>query len=184
MIKPVILWTDALVFLLVFAVLLFAFYARGKPHLRSPWRRIFSGRMAAASAVILLTYVSIGILDSLHFRLPLENREAAQEAHYAVEVLSVLDVLLGPVRTRVEKSYSAPFATHLFTRETIEHPDGSQSRDYPRLEYGGAHLGDPAADRAADIGQRAAVALLQALLATAAVLVLLGAVLALSLIHI
>ena len=33
MIKPVILWTDALVFLLVFAVTLFILYARRKPHL-------------------------------------------------------------------------------------------------------------------------------------------------------
>lgn len=178
MIKPVILWTDALIFLLMFGVALFAIYARGKPHLRSPWRQIFTSRMASVSAVILLTYVSIGVLDSVHFRLSLENKDETQEEHYAVEVLSLLDVLLGPVRTRVEKSYSAPFATHLFTRETIQHPDGSQSRDYPRLEYGGAHLPDPHADRAADIGQRAIVALLQTLLATLLVLVLLGAILA------
>ena len=38
MIKPVILWTDALVFLLVFTVLLFILYARRMPHLRAPWQ--------------------------------------------------------------------------------------------------------------------------------------------------
>jgi peptide/nickel transport system permease protein len=178
MIKPVILWTDALVFLLLFAVLLFALYARSKPHLRSPWKCIFSDRMASMSAVILLTYVVIGVLDSLHFRLPLEHRGNSQEAHYAVEVLSVFDVLLGPVRTQVEKTYSAPFATHLFTRETIEHPDGSQSRDYPRLEFGGAHLQDPAAERNGDILRRALTGLLQALLATGAVLFAVSAMLA------
>jgi peptide/nickel transport system permease protein len=178
MIKPVILWTDALVFMLLFAVVLFALYARARPHLRSPWKRIFTSRMASVSAVFLLTYVVIGVLDSLHFRLPLENRTGAQEAHYAVEVLSVFDVLLGPVRTQVEKTYSAPFATHLFTRETIEHPDGSQSRDYPRLEYGGAHLQDPVTERNADIRQRVLAALLQTLVAMPAVLFLLGAMLA------
>ena len=157
MIKPVILWTDALVFLLVFAVTLFILYARRKPHLRAPWQHIFSGRIAAISAVILSSYIITGFLDSLHFRLPLESRDESQEAHYAVEVLSVLDVLLGPVRTQVEKTYSAPFATHLFTRETIEHPDGSQSRDYPRLTYGGAHLQDPATERGTDILQRSLV---------------------------
>lgn len=178
MIKPVILWTDALVFLLLFAVVLFALYARARPHLRAPWKRIFTSRMASMSAVILLTYVVIGVLDSLHFRLPLESKTESQEAHYAVEVLSVMDVLLGPVRTQVEKTYSAPFATHLFTRETIEHPDGSQSRDYPRLAYGGAHLQDPVAERTADIRQRALIALLQTLGTTVAVLFLLGAILA------
>jgi peptide/nickel transport system permease protein len=178
MIKPVILWTDALVFLLLFAVVLFALYARARPHLRSPWKRIFTSRMASVSAVFLLTYVVIGVLDSLHFRLPLENKTGAQDAHYAVEVLSVFDVLLGPVRTRVEKTYSAPFATHLFTRETIEHPDGSQSRDYPRLEYGGAHLQDPVTERNADIRQRVLAALLQTLVAMPGMLFLLGAMLA------
>ena len=178
MIKPVILWTDALVFLLLLAVAAFALYARRKPHLRAPWKRIFTSRLASISAVILLAYVVIGVLDSLHFRLPLENTEAGQEAHYAVEVLSVFDVLLGPVRTQVEKTYSAPFATHLFTRETIEHPDGSQTRDYPRLTYGGAHLADPATERGADIRQRAATAVLQSLLAGGLLLVLTGALLA------
>jgi peptide/nickel transport system permease protein len=178
MIKPVILWTDALVFLLVFTVTLFILYARRKPHLRAPWQHIFCGRIAATSSVILLSYIIIGFLDSLHFRLQLESRDESQEAHYAVEVLSVLDVLLGPVRTQVEKTYSAPFATHLFTRETIEHADGSQSRDYPRLTYGGAHLQDPLTERGTDILQRSLTALLQALVATGLALFLLSALLA------
>ena len=45
-----------------------------------------------------------------------------------------------PLRTQREKTYSAPFATHLFSKENIEQPDGSMLRDYPRLVYGGAHL--------------------------------------------
>jgi peptide/nickel transport system permease protein len=87
-------------------------------------------------------------------------------ACYAVEVLSVLDVLAGPLRTRVEKTYSAPFATHLYTRENIEQADGSVLRDYPRLEYAGSHLADPARDRDSDILKRSATAVLQALPAT------------------
>jgi peptide/nickel transport system permease protein len=89
-----------------------------------------------------------------------------------VEVLSVLDVLVGPLRTRVEKTYSAPFATHLYTRENIEQPDGSMLRDYPRLKYAGSHLADPARDRDSDILKRCAMAILQAL--PAAGLLLLG----------
>jgi peptide/nickel transport system permease protein len=171
MIRPVILWTDALVFLLLIAVVLFALYARRRPHLRAPWRRIFRARLASISAVILLAYVLIGLLDSLHFRLPLENRGGSQEVHHAVEVLSVFDLLLGPVRTQVEKTYSAPFATRSFSRETVEHADGSRSREYPRLRYGGAHLQDPDTQRGPDILRRALTALLQAV--TAGLLVLL-----------
>ncbi|MEN8108017.1 MAG: ABC transporter permease [Pseudomonadota bacterium] len=178
MIKPVILWTDALILLLLAVVIGFAFYAKSKPHLRSPWRHIFTSKLASASAVVLLMYILIGLLDSLHFRLPLENNGNSAEEHYAVEVLSVLDIILGPVRTQVEKTYSAPFATHLFTRETIQHADGSQSREFPRLKYGGVHLADPANEQTRDIRDRVLISLLQTLLATTALLFLISSMLA------
>jgi peptide/nickel transport system permease protein len=162
-IKPVVLWTDALLFLLVIVVLLFVLYARTRPHIRAPWKRVFSGRIASASAVVLLAYILVGLLDSLHFRLPLADDDASGEVHYAGEVLSVLDVLLGPVRTHVEKTYSAPFATRLFSRETIELADGTQVRDYPRLAWGGRHLGNPERERAVDILERIGRAVVWAL---------------------
>jgi peptide/nickel transport system permease protein len=179
MIRPVMLWTDALVFLLAVVVVIFVLYARRKPHLRAPWHRVFSGRVAAVSVVVLLSFVLIGLLDSLHFRLPLEdNGNGGQEQHYAVEVLSLLDVLVGPLRTRVEKTYSAPFATRLFSRETVEQPDGSTLRSYPRLEYGGRHLDADGTGRAADILQRGLRSVLQAAAASALLLLATAALLA------
>jgi peptide/nickel transport system permease protein len=178
MIKPVILWTDALIFLLLTVVIVFAVYARGKPHLRAPWSQVLRSRIAAGSLVILLAFITTGLLDSLHFRLPLADNGNGKQTHYAVEVLSVLDLLAGPLRTQVEKTYSAPFATHLYTRENIEQRDGSLLRDYPRLEFAGSHLADPARDRAADILQRSATACAQAV--PAAGLLLLGVALLLS----
>jgi peptide/nickel transport system permease protein len=165
MIKPVILWTDALIFLLTAVVVVFILYARSKPHLRAPWKRVFSGRIAAASVVVLLAFVLVGLLDSLHYRLPLEANGDNSEVHYAGEVLSLLDALVGPLRTQVEKTYSAPFATHLFAMETIELADGSKVRDYPRLVYGARSLGVTGEGRAGDILQRSLVAIAATLLA-------------------
>jgi len=54
-----------------------------------------------------------------------------------------------------EKTYSAPFATHLFAKETMELPDGSEARVFPRLAHGGAHLKDPERERSGDIIKRA-----------------------------
>jgi peptide/nickel transport system permease protein len=170
MIRPVVLWTDALLYLLVAVVLMFVFYARRQPHLRAPWRQVFSRRLASASAVILLAYVLIGLLDSLHYRLPLENSSRNGEVHYAVEVLSVLDYLLGPVRTQTEKTYSAPMATHLYTKEAVQQADGGQTREYPRLEYGGRQLRDPERDFRPDVLRRAARALLETALVSALLL--------------
>jgi len=164
MIRPVILWTDGLVFLLTALVLVFAFYARSRPHLREPWRHVLQGPIAAASTVVLLAFVSVGLLDSLHFRLPLQDAGNSGETHYAVDVLSVLDVLAGPLRTDEEKTYSAPFATRLYAKESIELPDGRTVRDYPPLVYGGRHLRESHLGRTRDILQRGARALAESLL--------------------
>ncbi|WJW74489.1 ABC transporter permease [Thiohalobacter sp. IOR34] len=173
MIRPVILWTDALVFLLLAVVAAFVWYARGRRHLHDPWLGVIGSRMGMASLVVVLAYVLIGLLDSVHFRLPLPERGKGGELHYSGEVLSLLDLATGPLRSQVEKSYSAPFATHLYTKETIELPDGSQRRGYPRLRYGGAHLADPA-QRAADIRARLLLTLGETLIAVVLLLALLS----------
>jgi peptide/nickel transport system permease protein len=77
--------------------------------------------------------------------------------------LSVLDLWLSGLREREEKTFSAPFATHLFVKEAIEQPDGSVVRDYPRLTHGGAHLRDPA-NRGLDVLLRGALGLVKGLL--------------------
>jgi peptide/nickel transport system permease protein len=174
-IRPVLLWTDMLVFLLVAVVAAFAVHARTREHLRVPWRRVLGSRLGVASMVVLSVYLVIGILDSLHYRAPLATKGEGGEVHYSAEVLSALDALLEPLRTRVEMTYSAPFATHLFTRETVLRDDGTQERVYPRLLYGGAHLGDPARERLPDILNRLATAALEAVLTS--VLLLAGLIL-------
>jgi peptide/nickel transport system permease protein len=107
------------------------------------------------SLIVLTAFVAIGLLDSLHFRPRLAGQPAGAKAAYAVDVLSVLDVLCEPLRARREKTYSAPFATVLYARETIDLPDGRQVREYPRLRYGGAHLGNPDLELAPDVARRA-----------------------------
>jgi len=146
-------WTDALIFLLLAMAAGFTWYARRREHLRAPWRRVGRSRVAMSALVVLLAYVVIGVLDSIHYRPALEGREGAQTAAYSNEVISAFDTLVSGLRARAEKTYSAPFATHLYTKETVQMPDGTQQRIYPRLEHGGAHLDDPG-DRGVDILNR------------------------------
>jgi len=162
-VKPVILRTDALIFLLVGVVAAFAIYARRHEHLHAPWRRVLGTRTGAATLVVLVAYVVVALLDSLHFREPLPTRDSSARPTYAIEVLSVLDLLLSEQREHSEKTYSAPFATHLFVKETMEREDGTRVRGYPRLVYGGAHLDDPAIDRGGDITSRMAVGTMKGL---------------------
>ena len=160
---PVVLWTDALIFLLLGLGIGFGLYASRHEHLRAPWRRVARSRMGMATLVVLALYVAIGLLDTVHFRLRLVDPDRSAEAasarpQFSPEVLSLLDLVLTPLRTRTEKTYSAPFATHLFVKESIVQPDGTLIRDYPRLTYGGSHLKDPSR-RALDILWRGLVGL-------------------------
>lgn len=150
---PVVLWSDALLFLLLGVVTRFVLHVRRHEHLRVPWQRVGHSRLGMASVVILACYMVIGLLDSLHFRPQLAT-EPGQRVQYAAEVLSVFDVLASPLREAVEQTYSAPFATHLFVKKNLTLPDGRLTRDYPRLQYGGTHLRSPE-ERAEDIVGRA-----------------------------
>ena len=151
MFQPVILWSDALLFLLILAVIGLAVWARREDNLRAAWSRVLRDPVAMSAATVLAAFVVIGLLDSLHYRVRLEGK-AGEPVRYAVELNSALDAMLANLRTRPEKTYSAPLATHLYAKETST--DGTQ-RDFPRLKHGGAHLGENLDVHGADIAKRA-----------------------------
>ena len=153
-VKPVWLWTDRFICLLLVALIFLGAYVRHKPHLRQPWRHVLNSRRALIAMVLLCAYVFAGLLDSVHYRVPLAPAANAERI-YSVEVYSLLDHLLSHLRERTEKTYSAPFAWRLYAMETLTAADGSQYRDYPRLEHGAAHLHDPARQRGGDIARKA-----------------------------
>jgi len=148
-----LLWSDALVWLLVLAVIGFALYTRNHPHLRAPWARVARSASGMAAATVLAAFVLVGLLDSVHYRaaLPPQGGKTA----YSTEVRSLLDRVLEPLRLTREKTYSAPLATHLYAKETVQGPDGSEARVFPRLRHGGAHLKDPQADWGRDVALKA-----------------------------
>jgi len=148
----VVLWTDALIYLLLVLSIGFGFYASRREHLRAPWRRVLRDPLALAALVVLAFYVAIGLLDTVHFHPRAADGKGGAEP--TGQILSLLDVALTGLREHDEKTYSAPLATHLFVKEAIERPDGTLVRDYPRLVWGGRHLADPERDRLPDIATR------------------------------
>ncbi|MBK1708573.1 MULTISPECIES: ABC transporter permease [Marichromatium] len=176
---PVVLWTDALLYLLLALLGGFAWHAARHEHLRAPWRRVARSRIGVVTLVVLGCYLLVAVLDSVHLRLRLADQSGATsaETRYSPEVLSLLDLALAGLRSQSEKTYSAPFATHLYVKEAIELPDGRVLRDYPRLVHGGAHLDDPAA-RGLDILWRGLLGALLGLALWGAILFALSAALA------
>ncbi len=173
-VKPVVLWTDRFIYLLVAMGIFLGAYIRHKPHLRLPWRHVLNNRRALLALVILCAYVLVGLLDSIHYRQPLPGENANNgEKLYSVEVFSALDGVLSHLRKRVEKTYSSPFAYQLYAMETMVASDGSQYRAYPRLKYGAAHLQDPANQRAEDILSKLLLGAAQGLIIIAVLFLLL-----------
>lgn len=152
----VVLWTDALVWLLMAAVIAFILYARRREHLSAPWRRVSTSSAAMASVVVLGGFLFIGLIDSIHYRESLGAAKGDGKQAYAVEVLSGLDWMLSDLRKRQEKTYSAPFALHLFQKESLERPDGKIERVFPRLRHAGKHL-QAEGELTADIAWRSAL---------------------------
>ena len=150
---PVLLATDVLVWLLVAAAAAYGLHCRRHEHLAAPWARVFSSPAAIASTVVLAFYFGAGLLDSLHFRPQLPQKPDAGQKVYSVEVLSVLDWTLAHLRGRTEKTYSAPLAIRSFAREQVELPGGKIAREFPRLQFGGAHLAKEG-HWASDVGWR------------------------------
>ncbi len=153
---PVILWTDALIFLLLTAMAAAGFYVRRQPHLLVAWRRVGESRSGMAALTVLLLFLLVGLADSLHYRPRLAQSaeapaKAAAHSAYGVEVLSAFDALASGLRSRAERTYSAPLATHAYAKENLDRPDGTAYRDFPRLKHGGSHLADPATDWSGDV---------------------------------
>jgi len=169
--KPVFLITDILIFCLVFLIIGFFIYASRKPHLRQPWRQVVRSKAGVISMMVLLLYIGIAILDSMHFHPKLEN--ASDDSQYSGEIQSVFDRLVYGIRNSTEKTYSAPFAAHLFSKETVQMQDGTKQRIYPRLDWGGKHLSDPGSERKADIINLAVNGMLKATLVWLVLIILL-----------
>ena len=169
--KPVFLITDILIFALVFIIIAFFVYAMRKPHLRQPWRQVVRSKAGVISMMVLLLYIGIAILDSIHFHPKLENSN--NESQYSGEIQSVFDRMVLQIRNSTEKTYSAPFAAYLFAKETVQLEDGTKQREYPRLNWGGKHLENPAAEKNADIFKLAITGTIKAIIIWIALILLL-----------
>ena len=141
----VLLWTDALLWLVAATALGYARLARRHAHLAAPWQEVRRQPLALSAGVVLALYASVALLDSIHYA------PARGEGPVESDVVSVLDTLLSRLRHASETSYSAPFAAFAHDTQQVTQPDGTSVRAYPRLEYGGRHLVDPAQDLARDV---------------------------------
>ncbi len=138
----IILWTDALIYLLLTTAMVSGFFLRNYEGLKRPLNKIATNKSAMVSMIILVFFIAIGLLDSLHFKA---------EGQRASGVISVLDYCTQPLWQQTEKTYSAPFSAYLYSKAYITQADGYQSWGFPRLKFGGSHLLNPETEKTADV---------------------------------
>lgn len=143
--KPLVLWSDILIYLLVAVLCMFFLRLRHDPQTREHWRQVFSSRLGMVTITVILVYVGIALLDSLHFRRALEPVAASPdgEVFYNNNATSVLDMMLGGMGERFERTYSAPFALDSFEKQDMKDDNGVVYRDFPPLKHAGRHLTQP-----------------------------------------
>lgn len=120
-----LLWTDKC-FLIVLSVgLLMTLLSLRKRPVRQSFSIILQRPLAVSAGLVLLLYLSIGVLDCIHFKPTTQASENAR---------SVLDALLYPLGETYEKTYSAPFSLKSFVSETRS-VDGVSKQVYLPLKY-------------------------------------------------
>ena len=112
------LWTDqCFLGVLIISVILIIRGLR-KEHIRRAFLTIFKNPIAVSATIVLLFFLAIAVLDSIHSSTP----------------ASLLDGILAPLGEQYEKTYSAPLALTLYSSETVL-VDGHAEQTHPRLIY-------------------------------------------------
>jgi peptide/nickel transport system permease protein len=170
--KIVFLWTDIALYALGLGALFYVWRMRHEPNARRTWLKVMRDPAALSSSAIMVVFLAVAVLDSVHFRLalpPAPGAPAHAPTFYSTRTDSLLDLVLSRQIHMREVSWSAPLAYTGYAKESIPQPDGTALRDYPRLAHGGAHLQHPQQEWAGDVGRRAFSGALGGLLAFAVI---------------
>lgn len=110
-------------------------------------REVFRRRAVRCCFAILCLYTLVAVLDSVGYHPALRAEDGSPRADATTgkvvkdpDGVSLLDVTLAPLRTRTEKTYSAPLSARAFTKEVLVSDAGQVTRDYPDLKHPGRHL--------------------------------------------
>lgn len=137
----VFLPTDGVMLLLLVLLLTTIRFVRARPALRARWHAVFARGGAASAAVVLVFFLTIATLDSIHYRPELPPGPNGVRA-YSPKTVSVFDTLVFDVldAAHQERSYSAPFALREFDKTTVITPEGPV-RDFQPLKLREPHEG-------------------------------------------
>ena len=128
-----VLPTDIIFYGIIICSVVGWFFVRKNIQFQDILSAVKSSKIGMATLVVLMLYLVIAFLDSLHYRPFLRMGENGKALYYS-QPKSVLDNILSPWDELSEKTYSEPLATRLYSKETFVQ-DGIRTRIYPELKY-------------------------------------------------
>ena len=134
----VFLLTDIFFYIIIFSLGYYVYYVRKTKDILDTWKHVFKSKTGIISIIVLAFFLLIAILDSIHFKEKIEN-ENSDLISYSSEIKSVLDLILLPTYQNTEKSYSSPFSSNLYSKETRILENNIEQRVYPKLLHKGNH---------------------------------------------
>jgi peptide/nickel transport system permease protein len=121
--KLTLLWTDSMVWLLVFALFGWGWILSHSLQIKKQWHKIFNSSIAMASAIVLLFYLFFALLDSVHFKVTKQGN-----------MVSLLDMAFKHRIKDSERTYSAPFALREYAKSVVVKNGVTQQVNLP-LKY-------------------------------------------------
>ena len=134
----VFLLTDIFFYIIIFSLGYYVYYVRKTKDILDTWKHVFKSKTGIISIIVLAFFLLIAILDSIHFKEKIKN-ENNDLISYSSEIKSVLDLILLPTYQNTEKSYSSPFSSNLYSKETRILENNIEQRVYPKLLHKGNH---------------------------------------------
>ena len=128
--KLTLLWTDIMVWILLFSIIALGWVISRSPQVQKQWHTIFKSSIAMASAIVLLFYLFFALLDSVHFRFKMDSSD-----NYQSNMVSLLDMAFEHRIKNKERTYSAPFALTEYTKDISVDKNGITRQIYKPLKY-------------------------------------------------
>jgi len=120
----VLLWTDILIWIVLFAMVALTFNVSKSEDTVAKWKEIFKSKLALISAIILGFYLGFALLDSIHIR-----------EKDSTNVISLLDIAFKHRVDTKERTYSSPFSLREYSKDIDVDENGITTQIYRPLKY-------------------------------------------------
>jgi peptide/nickel transport system permease protein len=120
----VFLWTDILIWILVFAITILGSIVSRSEDIREKWREIFKSKLAIVSAIVLGFYLFFALIDSIHIK-----------DESSSNIVSLLDIAFKHRAENKERTYSSPFSLREYSKDIFVDKNGTTKQIYRPLKF-------------------------------------------------